>query len=35
MAPCPFTLDLGMQFIQIISQTQQKDLQFYPRFPSQ
>ena len=35
MAPCPLTLDLGMQFIQVISQTQQKDLQFYPRFPSQ
>lgn len=35
MAPCPSILDLGMQFIQIISQAQQKDLQFYLRFSSQ
>lgn len=35
MASCPAILDLSMQFIQIIPQAQQKDLQFYLRFPSQ
>ena len=35
MASCSPILDPGMQLIQIIPQTQQKDLQFYLRFPSQ
>ena len=35
MASCPAILDLSMQFIQVIPQAQQKDLQFYLRFPSQ
>lgn len=31
MAPCPSILNLGTQFIQVISQAQQKNLRFYPR----
>jgi hypothetical protein len=35
MAGCSVILDFGMKLIDVISQTEQKNLQFYPGFPTE